>query len=91
MSQHLDSLVPGCDTLDARGPVGSVEYVRPGVFEHAGRQVVAALVNMVAGGKGITPMFQVAMVGCFGCRQGRPRILCMMHAAGQVGETLTRC
>jgi NAD(P)H-flavin reductase len=62
MSQHLDSLVPGRDSLQVRGPVGEIEYVAPGAFDVAGRRLVAARLNMIAGGTGITPMYQVAKV-----------------------------
>lgn len=62
MSQYLDSLVPGKDTLDVRGPVGFIECTGDG-FMVQGRWLEAAHINMIAGGTGITPMFQVIKVG----------------------------
>ncbi|GAB0494747.1 hypothetical protein MMPV_006043 [Pyropia vietnamensis] len=48
MSRHLDSLQIG-DTIDVRGPLGKFAYTR-GMAGH---------VCMIAGGTGITPMWQV--------------------------------
>lgn len=48
MSRHLDSLQVG-DTIDVRGPLGKFSYTR-GMAGH---------VCMIAGGTGITPMWQV--------------------------------
>lgn len=48
MSRHLDSLQIG-DTIDVRGPLGKFAYTR-GMAGH---------ICMIAGGTGITPMWQV--------------------------------
>lgn len=48
MSRHLDSLQVG-DTIDVRGPLGKFAYTR-GMAGH---------ICMIAGGTGITPMWQV--------------------------------
>lgn len=61
MSQHLDSLVPGRDTLQVSGPSGLITYLGHGALDVAGRgRVCASHINMMAGGTGITPMYQVA-------------------------------
>jgi nitrate reductase (NAD(P)H) len=58
MSQHLDALAIG-DTIDAKGPLGHIEYLGRGQFEIAGARVSAKRIAMVAGGTGITPMYQL--------------------------------
>eukprot|EP00611_Tribonema_gayanum_P025862 TRINITY_DN6004_c0_g2_i3.p2 TRINITY_DN6004_c0_g2~~TRINITY_DN6004_c0_g2_i3.p2 ORF type:complete len:863 (-),score=363.94 TRINITY_DN6004_c0_g2_i3:318-2906(-) len=60
MSQLLDSLALG-DTLDLKGPLGEIEYL--GRSEFAIRNTpprTVRHVGMLAGGTGITPMYQVA-------------------------------
>jgi ferredoxin-NADP reductase len=77
MSQHLDSLTPGRDWLDVEGPAGAVSYRGRGALDVAGRRVEAGRLNLIAGGTGITPMYQLAQVG--GCARlhscGRNRLL----------------
>ncbi|WVZ74836.1 hypothetical protein U9M48_022962, partial [Paspalum notatum var. saurae] len=60
MTQHLDSLPLGAG-VDVKGPLGHVEYVGRGSFVVDGkpRPRKASRVAMVAGGSGITPMYQV--------------------------------
>lgn len=63
MSQHLLKLQIG-ETIQARGPSGSLEYKGHGSFEikRAGSRVQQAQiknVGMLAGGSGITPMLQI--------------------------------
>jgi cytochrome b involved in lipid metabolism/ferredoxin-NADP reductase len=42
-------------------PVGSHEYLGNGIFiNDVGKQIKASMVNLVAGGSGITPMYQIA-------------------------------
>jgi predicted ferric reductase len=58
MTQHLDSLNVG-DFIRMKGPNGSIQYRGAGQFR-LGRTVKQIRhVAMVAGGSGITPMFQV--------------------------------
>ena len=59
MSQHLASLEVG-DTIDMRGPVGEFHYTGRGSFKIDGHNHNATCLNMVAGGTGITPCYQVA-------------------------------
>lgn len=49
MSRHIQSLKPGKDTLEMKGPFKKIEY-RPNMKKHIG---------MCAGGTGITPMLQI--------------------------------
>lgn len=50
MSKHLGSLSPG-DSLEVKGPIPKIEY-RPNMKKRIG---------MIAGGSGITPMYQVIL------------------------------
>lgn len=59
MSQHLDSLPIGSD-LDVKGPLGHIEYTGRGNFLVHGKHRFAKKLAMLAGGTGITPIYQVA-------------------------------
>ncbi|KAK1264033.1 Nitrate reductase [NADH] 1 [Acorus gramineus] len=59
MSQHLDSLPIG-STLAVKGPVGHIEYLGHGEFLVKGEErIKARRLAMIAGGSGITPVYQV--------------------------------
>lgn len=58
MSQLLDSLEIG-DTVDIKGPVGEIAYLEPGQFLIKGKPRNASKLAMLAGGTGITPMYQI--------------------------------
>ncbi|KAG9451109.1 hypothetical protein H6P81_011074 [Aristolochia fimbriata] len=58
MSQHLDSLPVG-STLEVKGPVGHIEYTGRGYFTVNGKRKFARRLAMLAGGTGITPIYQV--------------------------------
>ena len=58
MSMHLDALRPGA-SLHVRGPLGHIEYVGRGLFFVQDAEWRAADVGFVAGGTGITPVYQV--------------------------------
>lgn len=47
------------ETIEVKGPVGSFVYTAPGSYTHKGKQGEVQRFNMVAGGTGITPMYQV--------------------------------
>lgn len=65
MSQHLESLPIG-SVLDVKGPLGHIQYTGKGNFTvHGGRNKFARRLAMVAGGTGITPIYQV-MLEIFG-------------------------
>ncbi|CAH0022493.1 unnamed protein product [Clonostachys rhizophaga] len=53
MTKHLESLTPG-DEVEFRGPKGNMEYSRG----------YAAEIGMIAGGTGITPMYQLIRAVC---------------------------
>jgi len=57
-SQYLDSLKVG-DTIDVKGPVGHIEYIGKGQFLINGKPKNVKRIAMLAGGTGITPMYQV--------------------------------
>nr|VDD23523.1 unnamed protein product [Brassica oleracea] len=58
MSQHLDSLSIGA-VLDIKGPLGHIEYKGKGNFMVNGKPKFAKKLAMLAGGTGITPIYQV--------------------------------
>ncbi|WVZ20681.1 hypothetical protein V8G54_008003 [Vigna mungo] len=58
MSQHLDSLPIG-SVLDVKGPLGHIEYTGRGNFLVEGKRRYAKRLAMLAGGTGITPIYQV--------------------------------
>lgn len=58
MSQYLDSLPLG-STLDIKGPLGHIEYTGKGNFMVHGKHKFAKKLAMIAGGTGITPIYQV--------------------------------
>ncbi|KAL0702076.1 hypothetical protein Bca4012_058198 [Brassica carinata] len=58
MSQHLDSLPIGA-VLDIKGPLGHIEYQGRGNFMVNGKPKFATKLAMLAGGTGITPIYQV--------------------------------
>lgn len=58
MSQYLDSIPMGT-ALHIKGPVGHIEYLGKGNFMVSGQQKFAKKLAMIAGGSGITPIYQV--------------------------------
>nr|UJH94654.1 nitrate reductase [Spirodela polyrhiza] len=58
MSQHLDSLPLGA-AVDVKGPLGHIEYTGGGNFSVNGERKRATKLAMIAGGTGITPIYQV--------------------------------
>lgn len=58
MSQYLDSLALG-DTIDVKGPTGHVHYTGRGRYTLDGEPYFTTHISMIAGGTGITPMYQV--------------------------------
>uniref|UniRef100_A0A2N9HH94 Nitrate reductase n=1 Tax=Fagus sylvatica TaxID=28930 RepID=A0A2N9HH94_FAGSY len=58
MSQYLDSLPLG-SVLDVKGPLGHIEYTGRGNFLVHGKPKFAKKLAMIAGGTGITPIYQV--------------------------------
>ena len=58
MSQHLESLAVG-DLVTMKGPSGRIEYLEKGSFKLGRVQQRFKHVGMIAGGTGITPMYQL--------------------------------
>lgn len=58
MSQYLDTL-PLESSIDVKGPLGHIEYKGKGNFMVHGKQKFAKKLAMIAGGTGITPIYQV--------------------------------
>lgn len=58
MSQYLDSLQLG-SVLEVKGPLGHIEYMGKGNFTVHGKPKFAKKLTMIAGGTGITPIYQV--------------------------------
>lgn len=58
MSQYLESLPLG-SFLDVKGPLGHIEYTGRGHFLVHGKPKFAKKLAMLAGGTGITPIYQV--------------------------------
>lgn len=58
MSQHLDGLELG-SFIDVKGPLGHIEYTGRGNFLVHGKPKFAKKLAMIAGGTGITPIYQV--------------------------------
>lgn len=60
MSQHLDRLRLG-DKVDVKGPVGRFLYKGRGMAKIGGRTLPYRItrLGMLAGGTGITPMYQL--------------------------------
>lgn len=58
MSQYLDSLNVG-DCVTVKGPVGHVEYLGKGRYILDGEERFATAINLLAGGTGITPCYQI--------------------------------
>jgi NAD(P)H-flavin reductase len=57
-AQILESLNVG-DFVEVKGPIGHFHYMRPGRFTNHKHEGVVDRVNMIAGGTGLTPMYQV--------------------------------
>ncbi|KAL6525163.1 Nitrate reductase [NADH] 1 [Orobanche minor] len=58
MSQHLDSIEIG-QFIEVKGPLGHIEYTGRGHFTAHGKHKFAKKLAMVAGGTGITPIYQL--------------------------------
>ncbi|KAJ3150085.1 hypothetical protein HDU86_006708 [Geranomyces michiganensis] len=58
MSSHLDGMTLG-QTILMKGPAGGITYQGGGYFLAFGRLVRAECINLVGGGTGITPLYQV--------------------------------
>lgn len=62
MSCYLESLKIN-DTIDVKGPLGHFVYYGKGKYRNHGKEGKCTEMSMIAGGTGITPMYQVIQVG----------------------------
>ncbi|KAK9823153.1 hypothetical protein WJX72_000662 [[Myrmecia] bisecta] len=58
MSLYLERMQLG-DSIDVKGPLGHFVYLGRGRFRHHGQEGQASQLSMLAGGTGITPMWQI--------------------------------
>ncbi|KAL3641326.1 Nitrate reductase [NADH] 1 [Castilleja foliolosa] len=58
MSQHLDSVKLG-QFIEIKGPLGHIEYTGKGNFKVKNEHKFAKKLAMIAGGTGVTPIYQV--------------------------------
>lgn len=58
MSQYLEGLHLG-DSIDVKGPLGDIQYHGRGNFTINGKNKSAKKIAMLAGGTGITPLYQI--------------------------------
>jgi len=61
MSQFLEKMKLG-DTIDVKGPLGHFIYDGKSQYRNSGKKGTAKKMSMIAGGTGITPMFQIIKV-----------------------------
>ena len=61
MTQVMEALKIG-DSMEVKGPLGHFVYQGRGSFKHSGRAGTCRQLSMIAGGTGITPMWQVIQV-----------------------------
>lgn len=61
MTQYLEKMDIG-ETIDVKGPLGHFIYKGRGSYSHHGQEGQVKQMSMVAGGTGITPMWQVVQV-----------------------------
>lgn len=80
MSQYLDNMKVG-DAIDVKGPLGHFIYTGRGEYRHSGHPGKTSHMSMVAGGTGITPMWQVIQV-CHPAQDGSV-LLCLDCLQGQ--------
>lgn len=62
MSQYMERMALG-DTIDVKGPLGHFIYDGKSAIRNSGKKGTAKKMSMIAGGTGITPMFQIIKVG----------------------------
>jgi len=63
MSQYLDALPIG-ETIQMKGPAGHIFYLGNGLFRIHGKLVHVNKISMIAGGSGITPIYQLTRAIC---------------------------
>ena len=61
MTQYMEKMAIG-DSIDVKGPLGHFVYKGKGIYSHHGHEGKVKQMSMIAGGTGITPMWQVIQV-----------------------------
>ncbi len=61
MTQYMEKMAVG-DSIDVKGPLGHFIYKGRGEYSHHGQEGKVKQMSMIAGGTGITPMWQVVQV-----------------------------
>ena len=61
MTQYMEKMAVG-DSIDVKGPLGHFIYKGRGLYSHSGQEGQVKQLSMIAGGTGITPMWQVVQV-----------------------------
>lgn len=61
MTQYMEKMAIG-DTIDVKGPLGHFIYHGRGSYSQHGHTGTVKQMSMIAGGTGITPMWQVIKV-----------------------------
>lgn len=61
MTQVMEALKVG-DSMEVKGPLGHFIYQGRGSYKHSGKAGTCRQLSMIAGGTGITPMWQVIQV-----------------------------
>lgn len=76
------------DTVEVKGPIGHFHYDRPGHFRTPTRAADVRRVNLLAGGTGITPMWQV--IHAVLCQPDDPVQLRLLYACQTEADILLR-
>ena len=89
MSQYLETLPVGA-LIDIKGPGGRIKYLEAGRFLIGSERVSVKHVGMIAGGTGITPMYQIIR-HVVETRRGRDSLgLSLLYANQHPGDILLR-
>ena len=89
MSQYLETLSLGA-SIEMRGPGGRIEYLERGRFRIGSSIVNVRHVGMIAGGTGITPMFQI-IKHVLKTRRGKDSLkLSLLYGNQHPGDILLR-
>ena len=78
MTQYMEKMAIG-DTIDVKGPLGHFIYKMRGEYSHHGKEGKVKQMSMIAGGTGITPMWQVIQVST--------APFCLPHVPSQMSQS----
>lgn len=83
MSQYLDSMKIG-QAIDFRGPIGKIQYTGDGKFVVSRKEKQYKHIGMVAGGTGVSPMFQLIKAALQEDSQVKLSLLCANQSPDDV-------